>query len=287
MRQLFPYLLLTPAFLLIGTFIFYPLLQSLYLSLTDWKLGTAEARFIGLQNYLTLWRSPEFWNSLKNTVLMVGVGGTVSIVLGFLLAVACQGLPRVRAFWQTVYFLPVTATLSAMAVVWKYIFDPTIGPLTLLFREWNWPTVVWLGDANTALWVVVLVSIWKNTGFVMVLYMAGLTQIPVELKEAAGLDGAHRWQVLRYITLPLLGPTSLFVVIITTLRLMEGSFDVVKVMTDGGPLGASQVLSHLLYQVGFEYFDTGYASSIANVLFLILIVLTLSQARMDRKVHYA
>ncbi len=220
---------------------------------------------------------------LRTQVMLVTSCG--SIVLGLALALAIQHVRRLGSAWQALFFLPVASTMAAMAVVFRFMFDTHIGVINAVLARIGLDRVDWLNGDLTAFAAVVVVGIWSSAGYAMVLFLAGLTTIPENLHEAAALDGASSWQQLRFITLPLLTPTTIFVVVILTLRSLE-SFDNVKVLTDGGPLGATQVLSHLLYIEGFRYFNTGYASALATVFFVMLLVVAIVQMRAERWVHY-
>lgn len=282
-----PYLLLLPAFAFIGLFLFWPVLYSLYISGFDWQLGAGSRFFVGLDNYRRLFAAPEFRNALANTAVYATSVSAASIALGLLLALAIRNLERFQALYQSLFFLPVAATMAAMAVVWGFMFEPSIGIVTAVAEALGSRGRNWLSDDTIAMVAVVLVGIWHAAGYAMVLFLAGLTAIPRELHEAASIDGAGAPQQFRWITWPLLSPTTMFVVVIMTINALK-AFDSVKVLTDGGPLGATQVLSHLLYEEGFRFFDTGYASAVAVVFFVVLLALALVQVRfMDRQVHYA
>jgi multiple sugar transport system permease protein len=280
-----PYLLLLPLFLCIGVFIYRSVLMSLGLSTLEYTLGSAQSRFIGLDNYIQLFNKAEFWRALGNSAVYTLVGGGISIGLGLALAIAVRKVVQLTAIWQVAFFLPVTATLAAMSVVWKHIFNPTVGALNAIVQSLGLPPQSWLQNDLSAMVALIGVGVWSSAGYAMVLFLAGLTQIPRDLYQAAQLDGANGWQQLRFLTLPLLGPTTLFVVIIITLRFLE-NFDTFRVLTDGGPLGATTVLSLYLFQNGFQFFNTGYASAIAMIFFVILIGLTQAQMRSERQVHY-
>ena len=282
MASLLPYAMLAPALVLLATFVFVPLLQVALLSFQDARLGDTVHRFVGLEQYARLFSDPQFWTALKNTAFFVAVGGSGSLLLGLGLALACRHVVRLQAAWQAVFFLPVAATMSAMSVVWKYIFDTRIGILNYVLGLLHLPTRDWLNDPATALICVTAVSIWSAAGFAMVLFLAGLTAIPHDLHEAASLDGATPLIQFRRITLPLLAPTMLLTTILITVRFME-SFDTVKILTDGGPFGASQTLSHLLYQQGFQFFNTGAAACVSVVFFVLILLITSVQQRLGRE----
>jgi multiple sugar transport system permease protein len=279
------YLPLVPALAFITIFKFGPLLYAFFLSGFEWKLGARVRLFVGPSNYAKLFTSPEFWNAMRNTVIYAICVAGLSILLGLVLALAVSHVVRLQAAYQAIFFLPVAATMSATAVVWKFIFDPNIGVLNALLEAVGLPGQNWLTDGRMAMVAVVIVGVWSSMGYAMVLFMAGLTAIPRQLHEVAAMDGATPFRQFRWITWPLLSPTTLFVVMIMTLRALQ-TFDSVKIMTDGGPLGATQILSHLLYRVGFQYFDSGYAASISVVFFVLLVTMTLVQIQAERRVHY-
>lgn len=279
------YLFILPAFVFFLIFKFGALGYLVPLSMIDWRLGSTTRVFVGLGNYRKLLAAPEFWNALANTAIYTAAVGALSIVLGLALALAVRRAGRLQGTYQAVFFLPVAATMSAMAVVWRFIFDTNIGILTALARAAGMAPLAWLQDDRLAMTAVILIGVWSNMGYAMVLFLAGLTTISRDLYEAAAIDGASAPQQFRAITWPLLTPVTLFVVVILTLRAVQ-AFDSIKVLTDGGPLGATQVLSHLLFRVGFQYFDTGFASSLSVVFFVLLAGVTLLQMRAERRVHY-
>ena len=282
---LVPYLLLLPAFLFMGLFVFWPVAYSLYLSTIKWKLGYATREFVLLDNYVALFTSRDFWNATRNTFVYSGVMGGVSMGLGLTLSLAITGRRALRSLWQSVFFLPVAATMAAMAVVWRFIFDTNFGILNAVLVDLGLGARDWLNQDVTAMAAVILVGIWSNAGYAMVFFIAGLSTIPRELYEAASIDGAGGTRKFASITWPMLSPTTLFILVIITVRALA-SFDIVKVLTDGGPITATQVLSHLLYQEAFQFFDTGYASAVAVVFFALVLLLALLQMKVERWVHY-
>ena len=279
-----PYLLITPLFVSLMVFIFRPVLYSLYLSLLDWRLGSGLPKWIGLQNYQTLLAEPVFWNALKNSLLYTISIGSLSLAIGLGLALALRHVIRLREAWQAIFFLPVAATMSAMAIVWRFILNPSVGILNNVIVGLGLPAQDWLSSDLWAHIAIIWVGVWSSAGYAMVLFSAGLTTISKELHEAAAIDGATPMQQFQKITLPLLAPTMLFTVVIITLRSME-NFDTIKILTDGGPLQATQTLSHLLFQEGFQFFNAGYASSIAVIYFLTLMIISAVQMRSDKDTH--
>ncbi len=280
-----PYILLAPAFIFMGVFIFWPVGYSLVLSTMDWKLGYAHKEFIFFGNYIKLFGSPDFWNSMLRTLIYTSIMGSLSIGLGLILSLAIISAKRFNSVWQAVFFLPVTATMAAMALVWRFVFDTHIGIINALLVKLGGNPVEWLSQGSTAMGVVILIGVWSNAGYAMVFFIAGLSAIPKTLYEAASIDGANGIRRFLSITWPMLSPTTLFIIIIMTTRALAG-FDIVKVLTNGGPVNATQVLSLFLYQEAFQFFDTGYASGIAVIFFIIVLFLALLQMRVEKWVHY-
>lgn len=269
-----PYLLIAPLFALMLLFVFRPLFASFAISLSDWQLGRSQSHFIGLGNFEKLYADPQFWNSLGRTAIFATSVTIGSIVIGLACALATHRLgQRAQGFWHTLFFLPVASTLAAMSIVWKLIFHTNIGFLNALLKAIGLSPVAWLDHGATAMVAVTIVGIWSNFGFAMILFLAGLTAIPEDVHDAAKLDGAGGASRLIYVTIPLLAPITLFIVVILTIRSIE-TFDSILVLTDGGPLKRTQVLSHFVYEQAFSFLDAGYASAIAVTLFGILFALT-------------
>lgn len=279
------YALLLPAFAFIGVFVLWPVGYSLALSTMEWKLGYTQRAFVLLDNYVNLLGSRVFWNAALNTVIYTVTMVLASIALGLGLSLAIKATKRLQSLWQVLFFMPIAATMSAMAVVWRFLLDRDLGIVNALLSRIGLAPVAWLTGDGTAMGAVVVVGIWSNAGYAMVFFLAGLSNIPEALYEAASIDGAGGLRRFTSITWPLLSPSTLFVLVIMTVRALA-SFDIVKVLTDGGPLGATQVLSHLLYQEAFQFFDTGYASAVAVVFFVLVLLLALLQMKVEKWVHY-
>ncbi|MFB9264924.1 carbohydrate ABC transporter permease [Bradyrhizobium erythrophlei] len=276
-----------PALFFLLVLFFLPVIAVLVIALSDWQFGAGSLSFVGLANFREVFADAGFRASLVNTVLyaLIVVPGTV--FLGLLIALLIESEKSCRAFYRAIHFLPFMATLTAMAIAWEALLHPTIGLVNQTLGAIGLPTTNWLRDENTALPVLAFIGIWQNLGYAMVLFLAGLKSIPQDLYDAADVDGADLWlDRLRIVTLPMLGPVSMFVVIVVALRAFE-SFDAVKVLTQGGPGHASEVLLYTLYRESFEYLRTGYGAAVAVVFLAIIVTLTLVQTRvMDRKVHY-
>ncbi|HRC72232.1 MAG TPA: sugar ABC transporter permease [Candidatus Competibacter sp.] len=278
---------LAPALALIAVFFFLPVLAALLLSFTDfdiYALGDLDRlRFVGLNNYLQLLQSPLFWTALGNTFYFVAVGGPLSVAvsLGAALLVNSR-LTRFPGFFRTAFFLPVVTTLVAVAVVWRYLYHPRYGLLNYGLSLIGIGPIDWLGDPAWAMPAIILMAVWKNFGFNMIIFIAGLQNIPPTLYEAAQIDGASAWRQFRHITLPLLGPTFLFVALMT----MIGYFQVFAepyVMTQGGPANRTLSVVLLMYEEGFRWWNMGYASAAAFVLFALILAATLLQLKLRRK----
>ena len=271
-----------PALTLIGLFFFLPVAASLLLSFTDfdiYALGHLDRlRFIGLENYRRLLNDPMFWTALKNTFYFVIVGGPLSVLvsLGAALLVNHR-LTRFQGVFRTLLFLPVVTTLVAVAVVWRYLYHPRYGFLNYVLGLAGLAPIDWLGDPDWAMPAIILMAVWKNFGFNMVVFIAGLQSIPRRIYEAAEIDGADGWAQFRYITLPMLAPTFLFVTVITLIGYFQ-LFAEPYVMTQGGPADSTLSVALLMFQEGFRWWNLGYAAAVAFVLFLIILTGTLIQA---------
>ncbi|CDX50399.1 Binding-protein-dependent transport systems inner membrane component [Mesorhizobium plurifarium] len=281
------WLLALPAIVLLLLFVLLPVIAVIFLGFTDFELGYGKFRIVGFENYAHLITDRTFRKSLWNTTLYTATVAPVSIALGLGVALLIEGELRARAFFRTVYFLPVASLIVAMATVWQYIFHPTIGPLNALLSLAGIPGPNWLGASTTVLYSLSIIGVWQSVGFNMVLFLAGLTAIPRELYAAAEVDGAKS-ALDRFflVTWPMLGPTTLFVVTISITNAVK-VFETVKMLTDGGPNKASEVLLFTIYQEGFVYMRVGYASAMTVVFLAILVVLMFLQYRvLDRRVHY-
>lgn len=274
-------LFLLPAIAILGTFNVYPALYSLYLSFFEWNGFTPNRDWVGGGNYAKLLAAPEFWNSLKVTGLYAGGVTLTSLALGLIVAVLLNQPLRGRTFYRVLYFLPVITPTVAAGVVWKYLFDPTQGAVNDLLGSVGIHGPNWLVDPNWALLAVIIVGVWKRVGFNVVVYLAALQGVPRSYYEAAQIDGATPWQQLRYVTVPLLAPTTFFLVITSLIEAFQ-VFDLVYVMTAGGPLGSTDVFGFYLYREGFKYSQLGFASAIAYVMFALIFLATVVQFRLNK-----
>ncbi|PIE03360.1 MAG: ABC transporter permease [Acidobacteria bacterium] len=275
-------LFLTPMILILGTFNIFPALYSLYLSLFDWNGMTPEKEFIGLTNYARLFLSSEFWNSFGVTIIY-GTGITIAaLAFGLFAAVLLNSRIMGEKIFRTLYFLPVITPSIAAGVVWVHIFDPSRGIINLFLHTAGITGPHWLTSPSTALLSVIIVGIWKRVGFNLVIYLAALQNIPRSYYETAALQGASSAAKFRYITLPLLRGSTFFLTVTSLIEAFQ-VFDLVYIMTNGGPMGSTDVMGYYLYRYGFRYYEVGYASSIAYVMFAILFIATLFQFKLSKE----
>lgn len=281
------WLLTLPAAISFLVLLLLPTLAAVAMAFTDFELGQWPPAWIGLDNFRDLAEDAGFRQSFLNTVIYVGLVAPASVGLGLGFALLIEAGTRGRALFRAVFFLPVVSLTVAMASAWQYLLHPTIGPLNTLLRAIGITGPAWLSSSDTVLVSLAAIGTWENAGFNMVLFMAGLTAIPRELREAASVDGARSaWSRFRLVTWPLLGPTTLFVVTITLIRSVR-VFDTVAVLTRGGPNRASEVLLYTMYTEGFTFLRLGYSAAITLVFLGIVLALMLLQTRvLDRRVHY-
>jgi multiple sugar transport system permease protein len=272
-------MLATPAILLLVLLVALPVLATAGFSLTDYRLGTQEIGFAGFDNYTALWDDPRFWQSVVNTATytLIVVPGSVGLGLGAALLIESRGW--LRPFYRIAYFLPVASTFIAMAIVWEFLMNPSVGLFNQILAILGLPSVNFLGNPQTALFSMAAIGIWELTGFNMVLFMAGLAAIPRDLYDASAVDGAESgWDRFRIVTWPMLGPTTFFVVIITMIRAVR-VFEVAAVITQGRPEGATEVLLYSIYVQAFQYFNIGYAAALIVVFLAVTALIALAQAR--------
>jgi multiple sugar transport system permease protein len=281
------WLLTLPAAIAFLLLLLLPTLAAVTLAFTDYELGEWPPHWIGLENFSEMWTDRGFRTSFRNTVVYVAIVAPASVLGGLGLALLIESAARGRAFFRAVFFLPVVSLTVAMAAAWQYLLHPTIGPVNAVLRALGIAGPAWLSSSDTVLLSLAFIGVWEAVGFNMVLFMAGLTAIPKELREAAAVDGAQTaWDRFRLVTWPLLGPTTLFVVTISLIRSVR-VFDTVAVLTRGGPNKASEVLLYTMYTEGFTFLRLGYSAAITLVFLVIVLGLMLLQTRvLDRRVHY-
>jgi multiple sugar transport system permease protein len=270
---------LLPTALILSLFVFWPIINSFWLSLHQWSLLEAKHPFTGLTNYSKLMLDERFWNSVKNTVYFTVGSVPLGIICSLLLALLCNLTLKGMRFFKAIYFLPVISSFAVLSIIWSFLMDPDIGLLSFYFHLIGFSVTGWLRDTTWAMPAVILIAIWKNVGFNMVIFMAGLQGISVSLYEAAKIDGANTLQKFWHVTLPSLRHTTLFVIIISIIASFQ-VFDQVFVMTHGGPLFSTETIVYYIYHQGFELLDMGYASSAAWILFIFVFLITLTQLKL-------
>lgn len=278
---------LTPTVIIFLTFILFPVIFSFYLSFHQWNMFSSEATYVGLDNYSKMFASEEFWSVLKNTAYFTF--GTVPLNMGLSLLVAMALNKKIKGkkFLRTAFFAPVIISPVAAAVIWRWIYDPNYGLLNYGISFFGVDSINWLNDPTAAMFALIIMGVWKTFGINMVLFSAGLQGIPETYYEAADIDGAGRWAKFWKITVPMLAPTTFFIMIMSMITSFQ-VFDLVYVLTSGGPLGSTKVLVFFVYEYAFKFFEMGYASAAAYVLFAILIALTILQVKfMKNRVHGA
>jgi ABC-type sugar transport system permease subunit len=280
-------LLVGPNLLLFSVFTYWPLIYNGYLSFVRWDLLAPVKIWVGLANYTHLFNSAGFTRILLNTSIFTFGSVAAICLLGLGIALLLNQKLRARDAVRGIVFSPVMLSGAAIGIVWIYIFDPRYGLLDMLIRGVGSRSPNWLLDPSWALTAVIIVHVWKNLGYAVVIFLAGLQAIPRELYEAALVDGAGSWARFRAVTLPGLSPVVFFLMLTTILAGFQ-SFDIIKVMTNGGPVDSTTTLIYYLYEEGFVAFNAGRAGVAAMVLFLVMLTFTVVQMRYNEKnVHYA
>ncbi|NYT37914.1 sugar ABC transporter permease [Allopusillimonas soli] len=286
LNAVYGWLLLLPALVLLAAFTHYPALTTLWHSFFSTPKANRPAVFVGGENYAAMYYDPVFWQALWNNLLYALITIPVSVGIALAMALWVDRKLAGRAFLRLAYFTPTVLPMVAVANIWLFFYTPQYGLLDQIAHLFGFANTNWLGTRSTVLPALMLVAIWKEAGFFMIFYLAALQQIPPSLKEAATLEGATRWQYFWRVLLPLLMPTTLFVLINALINAFR-VVDHVVVMTEGGPDNASTLLLYYIYQVGFSYWDTSYAATLSVVLLVILSVTAFIKFRwLDRRTHY-
>ena len=281
------WLFLAPALILIGLFFFLPAAAALVLSITDFDIYALadidNARVVGISNYARAIDHPLFWTALKNTFYFALGCGPLTVLVALIAALLVNApLTRFRTFFRTAYFVPFVTTLVAVAIVWRYLYHAEYGLLNYALTTVGLDPVNWLGDPTWAMPAIILMAVWKNFGYYMLIFIAGLQAIPRELYEAAELDGASAWKRFIHVTVPHLGPSLVFVGVVVMIGYFQ-LFAEPYVMTQGGPLRSTTSLVLLMYEEGFRWWRMGFAAAIAFVLFVIILIWTLIQRRLEAR----
>lgn len=276
-----------PSLAVILVFFFLPVLAALVMSFTDfdiYSLGNfSYVRFVGFDNYIKLFGNPTFWLSLKNTFYFVIIGGPLSVMVSLSAALLLNSkVVKLKGLFRLTYFLPVVTTLVAVAIVWRFIYHPHYGMLNYLLGFIGIHEIDWLGDPKFSMPAIIIMAVWKNFGYNMIIFIAGLQNIPEYLYEAAVMEGANEWQQFKKITIPMLAPTTLFISVITMIGYFQ-LFAEPYVMTQGGPLNSTLSIVLYMYQEGFRWWNMGYSTALAFALFLIILAATLIQFKLQKE----
>ena len=280
-----------PAAIAMLVLIFIPALLVGLFSFTDYQFGALSFNWVGFDNYITLFTDRLGRRAVVNTFLYVAFVMPLSMFLALVVALGIQSVsswsPRTAAFLRTAYFMPVAATLVAMATVFQMLLHPSLGLVNQALAQVGLPGQEWLSDRGLVIYTLAAIGIWETIGYNMVLFLAGLSAIPSHLYDAADIDGADNWWDRFWtVTWPMLGPTTLFVLVITATRSFR-VFETVATLTQGGPAFASDTLIYAMYREGFVYFKAGYSSAITVIFFIAVLILTLTQVRIvEKRVHY-
>jgi len=281
------YFYLLPAVVILISFWFIPAFYAFMISFFRWDFMNPKKTFVGLGNYISLLSSAEFWRVMLNTVFYMVGSIPAAMFFALILALALNEKLKSLAFFRSAIFAPVISCIIAMSAIWLWMYDPINGLLNYFLQILGFKTLQWLSSTKTAMISIIIMDIWKHTGYDMIIYLAGIQSIPESYYEAAKIDGAGRWERFRYVTWPLLAPTTLFILIISMIRRFQ-VFSMIHTMTRGGPAGATDVIVYYLYEKAFREFHMGEAFAISYILFIVIFAVTLIQWKIGaKKVHYS
>ncbi|MFV1875607.1 carbohydrate ABC transporter permease [Nioella sp.] len=285
-QAIYGWLLLSPAAVLLTTFAFYPSLATLWSSLFSRETRRRPSEFVGVENYSDLFADPTFWTVVQNNLIYAAATIPISMAIALAMALWANSKIPARGFVRTAYFTPTVLPMIAAANLWLFFYTPGLGVLDQIGSLFGLPSVNWLGQPETALWAVIIVTIWKEAGFFMIFYLAALQTIPEDLKEAADIEGASRWTYTRRIVLPLLMPTTLFILVnalINSVKLIDHLF----ILTKGGPNDASKLILYYIWEMAFAFFDAPQAAAMTILVLAVLgIVAGIKFTILDKRTHY-
>lgn len=273
-----------PALVLLVLFTIYPMIDALITSFYNWNL-TSKKRFIGLYNYQKLLGSSEIYQTIGQTLQYVAIVLPVTLIFGFLLALLLKKSSKTNVVFRTLLFTPRVSSMVAMSAVWLYIYNPQYGLLNNILSSLGFSPVRWLNDTSSALPSLAFITIWRMLGYSIVVYLGGIQNISSEIMEAARIDGASTLRTTWNIIVPLVSPTTFMLLILNTIEVFK-LFTTINVMTEGGPAKSTQNLVVMLYEYGFKKYQLGYASAIAMILFLLILVINIIQLSLEKHVNY-
>ena len=285
-QAIYGWILLSPAMVLLSLFAFYPSVATLWSSLFSRGTRRRPSEYVGTENYADLFADPTFWKVVVNNLIYAGATIPISIAIALAMALWANSKIPARGFVRTAYFTPTVLPMIAAANLWLFFYTPGLGVLDKIGSLFGFESVNWLGQPETALWAVIIVTIWKEAGFFMIFYLAALQTIPEDLKEAADIEGASRWTYTRRIVLPLLMPTTLFIMVnalINSVKLIDHLF----ILTKGGPNDASKLILYYIWEMAFAFFDAPHAAAMTILVLVVLgVVAGIKFTILDKRTHY-
>ena len=279
-------LFVLPALIPLIVFWIYPICRSIWISFTDWDYMTPTYHFVFLKNYISLFKDSRFYEALLNTLVFT-IGTLVpTIVIGLGLAVLLQKPFIGSGIVKFILFSPWITPTVAISIVWTWIYQPNDGLANMVLSLFGMPGLKWISSSQTAMLSVIIVTVWKSMGYAMIFYLSALEKVPDELYESSALDGAGKWRQFKAVTLPCISPTTFFLMIITMINSLQ-AYDQIQILTQGGPSGSTRTLLYMYYQLGFEEYKMGQATSVAVIMIIITVLLSLIQFWGSKKwVHY-
>jgi alpha-1,4-digalacturonate transport system permease protein len=277
---MFPYLLLAPTLIIFGLFLFFPAVNGLWISLTKWD-GVNPQVFVGIRNYIKLFFDRGFWDSFLRTIFFTGVSVPLVYVSAMGLALLLSGARKGNDFFRAVFYWPTMISSIIVGLTWRFLLGEEFGVINYLLTVMGRSPVKWLTDQNYSMGVVIFVTAWSMSGYYMVMFISGIKSISETYYEAARIDGAGFFHQFRYITLPLLKPTSLLVLVLSTVTIIK-TYPLVYALTQGGPAGATKFMVQTIQETGFEKNQMGYASAMTMILFVLLAMFTVVQFKVNK-----
>ena len=279
-------LFVLPALIPLIVFWIYPICRSIWISFTDWDYMTPTYHFVFLKNYISLFKDSRFYEALLNTLVFTLGTLVPTIVIGLGLAVLLQKPFIGSGIVKFILFSPWITPTVAISIVWTWIYQPNDGLANMVLSLFGMPGLKWISSSQTAMLSVIIVTVWKSMGYAMIFYLSALEKVPDELYEASALDGAGKWRQFKAVTLPCISPTTFFLMIITMINSLQ-AYDQIQILTQGGPSGSTRTLLYMYYQLGFEEYKMGQATSVAVIMIIITVLLSLTQFWGSKKwVHY-
>ena len=275
-----------PALVPLLVFWVWPMIDSLYISFTDWDFMSPEFNYVGFKNYFNLFTDKNFYQVLFNT-LYFSVGSVIPTVIGgLLLALLLNKKMKGIGIFRTILFSPWVTPMVAVSIVWSWIFEPRVGLANYILGLFGIPKLLWAQSSSLAMVVILVVTVWKGLGWAMIFYLEALQKVPIELYEACSIDGGSNFSKFKNITLPMISPTTFFLAIISTVNAFQ-AYDQIQVITQGGPAGSTRTILYMYYQSAFESYNMGQATAVATMLVLFTAILSILQFTMSKKwVHY-